>query len=98
MGERIWDVRFLLDFNGWEVESVEFLQLTESNPPSSVNGDCVRWILKKNGDFDFCSYYIMLRGSSSIIFSWKGIWELRHLGRFSLFGLQCGERYSRVII
>lgn len=53
-------MRFLLDFNGWEVESVEFLQLTESNPPSSVNGDCVRWILKKNGDFDFCSYYIML--------------------------------------
>ena len=69
-------MRFL-DFYGWEVESVEFLQLTESNPPSSVSGDRERWILKQNGDFDFCSYYIMLRGSSSIIFSWKGIWGVK---------------------
>lgn len=58
VGERIWDARFLLDFNGWEVESVEFLQLTESNPPSSLSGDHVRWILKKNGDcYPFLLYY-----------------------------------------
>ena len=36
-------MRFLCDFNDWEVESVvDFLQIMESNIISTESGDCVR--------------------------------------------------------
>ena len=32
--------------------------------PSADNGDRMRWKLTKNGDFNICSFYHKLRGSS----------------------------------
>ena len=37
------------------------------------NGDRMRWKLKKNEDFDIRSFYIELRGSFYVVFSWKGM-------------------------
>ena len=54
-------MRFLCDFNDWEVESVvDFLQIMESNISSTESGDRVRWRLKKNGNFNIRPYYNML--------------------------------------
>ena len=35
------------------------------------------WVPKKKGEIDICSYYNTLRGSSLIIFPWKGIWGVK---------------------
>ena len=56
---------------------VEFLHILESNIPSTENGDCMRWTLKKNGEFDIRSYYNELWGPFSIVFPWKGIWRVK---------------------
>ena len=39
----------------------------------------------KNGDFDICSFYNELWGSSSIVFPWKGIWKFKAPRRVSFF-------------
>ena len=41
------------------------------------NGDCMRWKLTKNGDFDVRSFYNKLRSPLPIIFSWKGVWKVK---------------------
>ena len=64
--------------NDWELDlMVNFLHVLESNILPTGNGDRVRWKLKKNGDFDICSFYNELQGSLSIVFSWKGIWKVK---------------------
>ena len=39
----------------------------------------------KNGDFDIRSFYNELRGSSSTMFPWKGIWKVKAPRRVSFF-------------
>ena len=37
----------------------------------------MRWKLNTNGDFDIHSFYNILRGSSSVSFTWKSIWSVK---------------------
>ena len=55
----------------------DFFRFLASNLPSVTDGDRLRWILTKNGDFTIRSYYHKLHGSSSIVFPWKGIWKVK---------------------
>ena len=63
----------------------DFLCILESNIPSSDEGDCMRWKLTKNGNFDIRSFYNKLQGSSSVSFPWKGIWKVKAPRRVSFF-------------
>jgi len=64
-----------------------FLHQLQSHIPLNEDGDWVRWMLKKNGDFDIHPFYNALRESFSVIFSWKGVWGWKpHEGFPSLFG------------
>lgn len=75
---RCWDVRFFRDFNDWGLELVAaFTHHLDSHIPSNEDGDQVRWRLKSNGEFNIHSYYYVLRGSTSFIFPWKGIWSVK---------------------
>ena len=75
---RTWDVRFIWGPNDWEANVVDnFFQFWASNLPSMTDGDHMRWKLTKNGDFTIRSYYHELHGSSSIVFPWKGIWNVK---------------------
>ena len=66
------------DLNDWELDLVvNLLHILESNIPSAENGDCMKWKLKKNWDFDICLLYIELQGPLSIVFPWKGIWKVK---------------------
>uniref|UniRef100_A0A7N2R3W3 Reverse transcriptase domain-containing protein n=1 Tax=Quercus lobata TaxID=97700 RepID=A0A7N2R3W3_QUELO len=72
---RIWDVRFIREFNDWEMdEGLHFLCILGANTPPMDVGDRMRCKLKPNGDFDIRSYYNKLRASPSIVFPWKAIW------------------------
>ena len=42
-----------------------FLRLLDSHIPLDEDGD---WRLKKNEEFDICSFYNALRGSNSVTF------------------------------
>lgn len=48
-----------------------FLHFLDSRIPPNEVGDKLWWKLKKNGDFDICSFYGVLRGSSSLHFHGK---------------------------
>ena len=63
----------------------DFFQFLASNLPSSINGDRMRWKLMKNGDFNIRSFYHKLRGSSSAVFPWKGIWKVKAPRHVSFF-------------
>ena len=55
--KRIWDVRFIRDFNDWEIdEGLHFLCILGANTPPVDVGDRMRWKLKPNGVFDIRSY------------------------------------------
>ena len=83
---RIWDVRFIREFNDWKKdEGLYFLRILGANTPSMDVGDRLRWKLKPNGDFDIRSYYNKLRDSPSIVFPWKGIWSVKVPRRVSFF-------------
>ena len=47
--------------------------------------DHMRWKLTNNRDFNIRSFYHELCGSSSIVFSWKGIWKVKAPKRVSFF-------------
>ena len=53
-------------------------------PPTEI-GDRMKWKLTKNGNFDICSFYNMLRGPLPIIFPWKGIWKVKAHRHVSFF-------------
>ena len=83
---RIWDVRFIREFNDWEMdERLHFLCILGANTPPMDVGDQMRWKLKLNGDFDIRSYYNKLRNSPSIVFPWKVIWKVKAPRRVSFF-------------
>ena len=89
MGERrSWVICLTQDLNDWDLNVVmDFLHILESNIPSTDNGDHMRWKLKRNGDFDIRLFYNELRGSSSVVFSWKVFRKLRPIDVFLfLFG------------
>ena len=66
---RSWNVLFIWRPNDWEMGVVdEFLLILGSNLPPTVNGDRMRWKLKKNGAFNINSFYNKLRSSLPIIF------------------------------
>ena len=66
---RTWDVHFIRGPNDWEADVVDdFFRFLASHLPSMTDGDRLRWILTKNGDFTIRSYYHKLHGSSSIAF------------------------------
>ena len=47
---RIWDVRFIREFNNWEMdEGLHFLRILGANTPSMDVGDRLRWMLKPKG-------------------------------------------------
>ena len=55
---RSWDVHFIRRPNDWEMGVVdEFLCTLVSKLPPNENGDCMRWKLMNNGDFDIRSFY-----------------------------------------
>ena len=83
---RIWDVRFIREFNDWEmVEGLHFLHILGANTPPMDVGDRMKWKLKPNGDFDIWSFYNKLRDSPSIVFPWKAIWKAKAPRRVSFF-------------
>ena len=83
---RIWDVRFIREFNDWEMdEGLHFLRILGANTSSMDIGDRLRWKLKPNGDFDIRSYYNKLRDSPSIVFPWKCIWRVKAPKHVSFF-------------
>ena len=50
---RIWDVRFIREFNDWEmVEGLHFLHILGANTSPMDVGDRMKWKLKPNGDFN----------------------------------------------
>ena len=63
---------------------VDFLHFLENNTPLIDNGDRLRWILKKNGNFDIHSHYNPLQ-DSSVTFSWEGIWGVKAPRQVSFF-------------
>ena len=76
--QRSWDVRFIRRPNDWKMGGVDaFLCTLGSNLPPIENGDCMRWKVLKNGDFDIRSFYNKLRGPLPIIFPWKGVWKVK---------------------
>ena len=83
---RSWDVRFIRDFNDWEMdEGLHFLRILEANTPPMEAGDQMRWKLKPNGVFDIQSDYNKLRDSLSTVFPWKVIWRVKAPRRVSFF-------------
>ena len=53
---RTWDVHFIRGPNDWEADVVdEFFQFLASNLPSGIDGDRLKWKLKKRG-----SYYMFI--------------------------------------
>ena len=83
---RSWDVRFIRDFNDWEMdEGLHFLRILGANTPPMEAGDQMRWKLKPNGVFDIQSYYNKLRDSLSTVFPWKAIWRVKAPRRVSFF-------------
>ena len=83
---RSWDVRFIRDFNDWEMnEGLHFLRILEANTPPMEAGDQMRWKLKPNGVFDIQSYFNKLRDSLSTVFPWKVIWRVKAPRRVSFF-------------
>ena len=72
---------------------VDFLHILESNTPLTENGDCMRWKLKKNEEFDIHLHCNELRGPLSAVVPWKGIWRVKASWRvffFFLIGLELG--------
>ena len=49
----------------------------ESLSPPIKGGDKMKWCLRSKGVFDIKSFYGVLRGSSSITFLWKSIWDVK---------------------
>ena len=87
---RIRDVRFIRDFNDWEMdEGLHFLRILGANTPPMDVGDRMRWKLKPNGVFDIRSFYNKLKDSPSSVFPWKAIWRAKAPRRvfFFLFGV-----------
>ena len=62
-----------------------FLRTLGSNLPPIENGDCMRWKLTKNENFDIRSFYNKLRGLVPIIFPWKSVWKVKAPWRVSFF-------------
>ena len=83
---RIWNVRFIRDFNDWEMdEGLHFLRILGANTPPMDLGDRMRWKLKPYWVFDIRSFYNKLRDSPSIVFPWKAIWRAKAPRRVSFF-------------
>ena len=75
---RSWDVRFIRDFNDWEMdEGLHFLRILGANTPPMEAGDRMNWKSKVNGVFDIRLYYNKLRDSPSTVFPWKAIWRVK---------------------
>ena len=67
---RIWDVRFIRDFNDWEMEEgLHFLHILGANTPPMDVGDRMN----------------KSRDSPSIVFPWKAIWRAKAPRRVSFF-------------
>ena len=74
------------EVSGWVGDKVKFwTDRWCGDLPLVTDGDRMRWKLTKNGDFTIRSYYHKLHGSSSIVFSWKGIWKVKAPRSVSFF-------------
>ena len=83
---RSWDIRSIRRPNDWEMGDVDaFFRTLGSNLPPTKNGDCMRWKLSKNGNFNVRSFYNKLRGPVPIIFPWKSVWKVKAPQRVSFF-------------
>jgi hypothetical protein len=85
-GKRVWNISFVCDFNDCEIEDVlSFLNLIQSHIPSEKESNVLMWIIGKNGLFDTCSFYSVLRGPIEPRFPWKSIWGVKAPKRVSFF-------------
>ena len=85
-GKVVWNVSFMRNFNDWELDSVvEFLTLIESKAPLQEVKDGPWWHLRKNGRFDICSFYEVLRDAPQVVFPWKSIWRTKAPRRVRFF-------------
>ena len=85
-GAREWSIRFVRDFNDWEVDEVAaFFRLLHSHSPKREDDDRVQWGLRKNGVFHIRSFYQALCGHLGSSFPWKGIWRVKALRRVAFF-------------
>lgn len=85
-------MRFITDFNGWELDLVTaFLNALESNTPIR-EGDEICWRLKRSGGFDVRSHYYALRGACLLTYPWKIIGSVKPLVESLFFWLDCGLR------
>uniref|UniRef100_A0A2N9EBT0 Reverse transcriptase domain-containing protein n=1 Tax=Fagus sylvatica TaxID=28930 RepID=A0A2N9EBT0_FAGSY len=76
--KREWHVRFQRDFNDWEIDDVAaFFHLFQSKSPIHEEDDKFKWRLKKNGAFDFRSFYLAICGNLGQVFPWKSIWGVK---------------------
>jgi hypothetical protein len=68
--KRDWHIRFVRNFNDWEVDVVAsfFFHLIHSKSPVHETDDKLNWSLKKNGTFDIRSFYHALQGNMSRVF------------------------------
>ena len=83
---RSWNIRFIRDFNDWEMdEGLLFLRILGANTSPMEAGDRMRWKLKPNRVFDIQLYYNKLRDSPSTVFPWKAIWRVKAPRRVSFF-------------
>ena len=83
---REWHLRFVRNFNDWEVDVVASLfNLIHSKSPVHESNDEIKWSLKKNGIFDIGSFYHAIQGKVSRGFPWKGIWGVKAPRRVAFF-------------
>uniref|UniRef100_A0A7N2L696 Reverse transcriptase zinc-binding domain-containing protein n=1 Tax=Quercus lobata TaxID=97700 RepID=A0A7N2L696_QUELO len=79
---RIWDVRFIREFNDWEMdEGLHFLHILGANTPPIDVGDWMRWKLKPSGDFD-------IRSIPDLLFGWWN-WLGKHSSQIWNLVLLC---------
>ena len=73
-GMRDWDVCFIRGPNNWKAEVVDdFFWFLASKLPLMDDSHRMRWKLMKDRDFNIRSFHHKLRGSSFVVFPYKGI-------------------------
>ncbi|RVW53192.1 hypothetical protein CK203_087559 [Vitis vinifera] len=73
-GQGGWNLRFLRDFNDWELDMIGDLIHALRSYKSSMEEDLVCWKGGKNGKFRVKEAYRLLVSTNDIVFSSRCIW------------------------